>query len=113
MRKATVFAFMLITACAIGYCEEEKAKEPQALFYTANNDYAARDYAKALAAYNSILNMDLENGALYYNMANSLFKMGKLGYAILFYEKARQLMPQDGDLKSNLSYARLRLGDTN
>src|SRR3989338_3324233 len=89
VKKAIILAAILIFASSMSYCQEEKAHEPQALFYTANNDYASGDYAKALAAYSSILNMDLENGALYYNMANSFFKMGKLGYAVLFYEKAR------------------------
>jgi hypothetical protein len=38
-------------------------------------------------------------------MANAAFKMGKTGYAILYYKMASRLIPADSDLKSNLSYA--------
>ena len=38
--------------------------------------------------------------------------MGKLGYAILYYAKARRLMPYDSDLKSNLNYARSLVGNS-
>lgn len=108
MRIALIAACVLI--CSMGYCEEEKALDPQQAFYRANAYYAERDYQKASDAFNTISDAGLENGALYYNIGNCYFKMGKLGYAILFYEKAARLMPQDGDLKSNLSYARQQLG---
>ena len=93
--------------------EEERALDPQQVFYTANTFYAGRDYSKALEAYQSILNAGLENGVLYYNMGNCYFKMGKLGYAILYYDKARKMFPRDSDLVSNLAYAKQQLGDPN
>jgi tetratricopeptide (TPR) repeat protein len=111
--KAIILAFMLIRISTIGHCEEEKALDQQQVFYMANTFYAERNYPKALESYQSVLNSGLENGALYYNMGNCYFKMGKLGYAILYYDKARRLMPQDSDLVSNLSYAKQQLGDPN
>jgi tetratricopeptide (TPR) repeat protein len=103
--------FILIAPAAPGYCEGEKALDPQQAFYTANTFYAERNYSKALEAYQSILNAGLENGALYYNMGNCCFKMGKLGHAVLYYNKARKLFPNDSDLASNLSYAKQQLGN--
>lgn len=55
--------------------------------------------------YARILDTDSESGPLYFNIGNTFFKMGKIGYAILAYKKAQRLMPGDSDLKSNLAYA--------
>ncbi|MBI5023959.1 MAG: tetratricopeptide repeat protein [Candidatus Omnitrophica bacterium] len=75
-------------------------------FMTAAAAYRAEDYDKAVAAYEAILRGGKESGALYYNLGNSYFKKGSLGKAILNYERARRLIPRDGDLNFNLAYAR-------
>jgi len=110
----TIFGvLMCLFAASACFGEDEKAFDPQKIFYRANTFYAERDYSKALEAYRSILGTGLENGALYYNIGNCYFKTGRLGYAVLYYDKARKLVPQDSDLASNLSYAKGQLGDPN
>lgn len=89
---------------------EETRKDRNQLFYTAGVYYEKKDYRKAIDEYLKIPDGGFESGSLYYNIANSFFKLGKLGQAILYYEKAARLMPQDSDLKSNLSYARSMAG---
>lgn len=91
---------------------EEKRTEPNQLFYAANYRYENRDYEKAIEGYVAIIDRGLESGNLYYNVGNAFLKLKKLGYAILCYEKAGRLIPQDGDLKSNLAYARSLAGVT-
>lgn len=85
---------------------EEKKTDPHQLFYAANHDYEARDYQKAAEEYMAILDAGFESGSLYYNIGNSFLKMGMLGRAIVYYEKAKRLIPHDSDLKANLAYAR-------
>jgi tetratricopeptide (TPR) repeat protein len=75
-------------------------------FTAAAEAYKAEDYDKAAAAYEEILRGGKESGALYYNLGNSYFKKGSLGKAVLNYERARRLIPRDGDLDFNLEYAR-------
>lgn len=99
---ASALAVFIITA---SYAEEKKA-DPHQLFYTANHSYESRDYPKAVEGYMAILESGLESGNLYYNIGNGFLKMGKLGHAILCYERAKRLIPHDSDLKANLSYAR-------
>ena len=77
-------------------------------FMAAVAAYKAEDYDKAIAAYEEILRAGKESGALYYNLGNSYFKKGSLGKAILNYERARRLIPRDGDLNFNLEYARAK-----
>jgi hypothetical protein len=41
-----------------------------------------------------------------YNLANSYARQGKLGMAVLNYERARLLSPNDSDIEANLKYVR-------
>ncbi|MBN1526230.1 MAG: hypothetical protein JW919_01415 [Candidatus Omnitrophica bacterium] len=104
IRRYAAVAFL--TVAMWSSCAAAQVTEAQKLFYEANSYYAKGDYAKAAEAYLKILETKLESGNIYYNIGNSFFKLHKLGYAILCYEKARRLMPGDSDLKSNLEYAR-------
>ncbi|MFA5143829.1 MAG: tetratricopeptide repeat protein [Candidatus Omnitrophota bacterium] len=102
----TAICLILLGGALFAQGNTDKDSDPNKPFYLANSLYEKRDYEKALQEYNRVISMGIESGNLYYNMANSYFKLGKLGYAILFYEKAKQLMPQDSDLKANLDYAK-------
>ena len=77
-----------------------------AFFDEGNQLYQASDFEAALERYAQILDDGLESGELYYNIGNTYFKLGELGPAILYYERARQLMPSDDDLLANLELAR-------
>jgi len=86
--------------------EEETRPDENRLFYTGGVYYEKKDYEKAIENYSAAMKLGLESGNLYYNMGNAYLKTGRYGYAILYYEKAKRLIPQDGDLKSNLIYTR-------
>lgn len=99
-------ALLFILAPSVAAEPEQGAADPNKLFYSANALYEKREYTLALDEYRKIPDMGVDSAHLYYNMANGYFKQGKLGYAILYYEKAKRIMPQDSDLKQNLDYAR-------
>ena len=71
----------------------------------ANKLYQEQNYEQALSNYQSILHTGLESSELYYNLGNTYYRMGRLGYAILNYEKAIKLSPSDEDIKYNLKIA--------
>lgn len=102
---AITVIFTIMSAGA-ALAADQKATDPNQLFYNANRSYEKRDYVKAVEDYVAILDSGLESGSLYYNIGNGFLKLGKVGFAILCYEKARRLIPQDSDLKANLAYAR-------
>ena len=81
-------------------------KAQSAFFDEGNQRYQAGDFEGALEQYQQILGQGLESGEVYYNIGNAYFKIGRLGPAILSYERARQLMPNDSDLLANLELAR-------
>jgi tetratricopeptide (TPR) repeat protein len=94
------------------FAQDAKSNDPNQLFYTGNHYYQTQDYIKAVEEYVKLLDMGIENGNLYYNIGNGFLKLGKAGYAILCYEKARRLIPNDSDLKANLTYARSLIDET-
>jgi Putative Zn-dependent protease, contains TPR repeats len=104
MKKICLIFILLSVLSSFAHCAEEP-QDPQSLFYKANSLYEKREYENASEEYAKILKLQTESGPLYFNIGNTFFKMGKIGYAILAYKKAQRLMPGDSDLKSNLAYA--------
>ena len=74
------------------------------LFLQANEAYSSGDYELAFTSYMQIQEQGFESTELYYNMGNAAFKSNKLGYSILFYEKALKLNPSYEDAEKNLKY---------
>ena len=48
------------------------------LFLSANSDYANQEYNSAIKKYNLILSSNLESPEIYYNLANSFFKINEM-----------------------------------
>lgn len=81
------------------------------LFQRANEHYLKGEFEQAIQSYNSILTQGYEGKSLYYNLGNSYFRAGKLGFAIYYYEKAKKLSPSDEDVNYNLAFANSRITD--
>jgi hypothetical protein len=88
-----------------------RAQTPEQLFDRANQLYQQTKFSEARDAYESILHSGLVSGELYYNLANTYYKLGNLGMAILNYERAHRLMPNDDDVNHNLQLANLLITD--
>ena len=101
----------LMAAVWLGLLTAEVCAGQGAFFDEGNQRYQAGDFDEALERYAQILDDGLESGELYYNIGNTYFKLGELGPAILYYERARRLMPSDGDLLANLELARSLTAD--
>jgi tetratricopeptide (TPR) repeat protein len=84
---------------------------PARLFSQGNSEYQKGDYSSAEQHYRQILDSGMENGSLYYNLGNACFKQKHLGDAIYYWEKARQKMPADPDIRGNLELANRLLVD--
>lgn len=103
--KSIIFIAIALALLNGGATAQDKPDANQ-LFYTGNHYYQKQDYVNAVDQYVKLLDTGVESGALYYNIGNGFLKLGKIGYAILCYEKAKRMIPHDSDLKSNLVYAR-------
>ncbi len=68
--------------------------------------YETKHYSAAREAFEKIVAGGVHNGKLYYDLGNACLKSKRLGEAILWYERARKRIPDDPDLRFNLTYAR-------
>ena len=76
-------------------------------FYQEGNRlYQDGDFQGALAGYLRLVEAGFESGEVYYNIGNTYFKLGDLAQSILYYERARRLLPGDEDVQANLDLAR-------
>ena len=75
-----------------------------------NAAYSNNKFVVSIALYEDLLKTQ-ESAALYYNLGNAYYKSGKLAPAILNYERAILLDPNDDDIKSNLELAKLQTVD--
>ena len=77
----------------------------------AEDFYKTKKYEKAEETYLKLVNEGIEGTSLFYNLGNVYFREGKLGYAILFYNKALKYSPGDEDIQHNLDIANARTID--
>ena len=83
----------------------------QSVFDKGNDQYRKGNYQEAISAYESILKGKKESCDLYFNLANSYYKLNKIAPAIYYYEKALLISPNDKDIRNNLKFAKNRTID--
>ena len=81
------------------------------IFNQSNNLYNSNSFEQAIDGYKSVLNKDINNGILYYNIGNCYYRLNNLGYARLFYEKAKLYNPTDRDVLHNIELVKTQLID--
>lgn len=75
------------------------------LFTNGNSLYNDGKFIEAIKSYELILENGVHSSELYFNLANAYYKLNKIAPSIYYYEKAKQLSPNDKDIESNLSFA--------
>jgi len=78
---------------------------PLEQFELGNQYYEQRDYDSAIIIYRQLIDEGLESAPLYFNLGNACFRSGDLGYAVLYYLRARRLDPADPDIVANVDFA--------
>jgi hypothetical protein len=87
-------------------CGAAAAQTPEEIFERGNAAYEAERYAAAAEAYRTVLKYPIHDARVEFNLGNAEFRLGRLGYAILHYERAYRLDPTDADVRANLEFAR-------
>ncbi|MCF8242704.1 MAG: tetratricopeptide repeat protein [Melioribacteraceae bacterium] len=107
MPRFTNFILIFFIVCSVSFGQ----LNPGNLFNKANDYYQEENYQQAIEVYNEILDMGYVSSSLFYNLGNAHYRLGDLGYAILYYEKGLKLEPNDEDLKYNLKIVKARTID--
>jgi|ERR1019366_4907010 tetratricopeptide (TPR) repeat protein len=104
LKKIIVIIFLL-------YSSSGKANENISIIDSANNQYSKSNYENAVKLYESIIDKGLEAPELYFNLGNAYYKSNNIAYAILNYERAKKLNPNDEDINVNLKLANQKIED--
>ncbi len=98
---------MLLAVALLPYRSSAKGSNSlQSMFQSADNDFSNGEYDKARAAYERLLGLGVEDAAVFHNLGTVYARLGKLGIAALYYEKALRLDPGMDDARYNLSVIR-------
>ncbi len=91
-----IFIVFLMFGCygTITSCMAQRAQ--------ADSAYSAEQYQQALDLYRKVK----PSAAVYYNMGNCYYRLDSLAAAILYYERALLLSPNNDDIQFNLTMAR-------
>ena len=77
----------------------------------ANTAYQSNDFDDATVLYTKVVDLQYESATLYYNLGNAHYKNGNNAQALLWYERARQLDPNNEDIIHNISFVQQKLID--
>lgn len=99
---------LIVTTCFISMGQLNAVKDSVS---AANQLYNKGKYQDAIRKYQFVLGQGFESPELYYNLGNAFYKSGNATYAILNYERAKKLAPNDDDIRYNLELARTQIID--
>jgi len=95
--------FFIITLLVSGF----GLAQSSALFEQGNALYNDGKYAEALDKYTAVLERsNKHSAALYFNIANAHYKLNHIAPSIYYYEKAKQLAPNDQEIENNMAFAK-------
>lgn len=87
------------------------AEKPDSLFLKANLAYANGYFQEAADNYLMIKDAGYESADLYFNLGNAYYKLNNFPSAILYYEKAKKLDPNNEDIEFNLGVTNSKIVD--
>ena len=82
------------------------------LLQKANELYTKEQFKQSIDIYNQILMTNMESPEVYFNLGNAYYKTGQYTLAILNYERAKLLAPDDEDINFNLQVANQKVVDS-
>ncbi|MFH1154586.1 MAG: BatD family protein [Pseudomonadota bacterium] len=109
--KTLGIGFLLALCVFQGTGGAAHADDSATVYLEAIKAYKEDHFKDAAEKFQQVINTGIVNGELCYNLGNALLKSGDTGRAILWYERAKKLIPLDPDLSFNLNYATRLLVD--
>ncbi len=111
MYKKFSLIFFIITFLIAGSCKNTFALDAKSMMQKGNGLYQKNNFSEAAQIYQKLVDEGYEGTALYYNLGDAYYRLNKIGYAILNYERALKLSPGDDDVQHNLALANTKTVD--
>lgn len=105
IKRIWILVFLVLSSVAVN------ANDNELLLAEANKSYSEDNFEQAVELYEKVIENEMESAGVYYNLGNAYFKLNDMPSAILFYEKALKLKPNDEDILFNLNIANSRIVD--
>ncbi len=103
--RAPISILLAAAALCLSIASVARA-DAEASFAKANADFAAGNFPAAISGYESLVKGRQWNASLFYDLGNAYFRAGDLGRAILNYERALALDPNQPEARANLQLVR-------
>ncbi len=103
--KKIIYIFSILFIIPLLLCAKEYD------LTAANSAYQEQNYQIAKEEYMKLVNEDVENYELFYNLGNTYFKLNDLGNARLYYEKAAKFEPLNQELNENITMLMANIKD--
>jgi len=87
------------------------ASERDSILLRAEQYYQQNEFSKAIAEYQSLAESGWISAELFYNLGNAYFKNHDIKSAILYFERAKRLAPNDEAIDFNLNLSRSLIFD--
>ncbi len=101
--KKTIILFIATLLCAL------MARAEGNIVTKADRAYATERYHEALRLYLEEMSSNGTSSDLYYNIANTYYKLNDASKAILNYERALLLNPANAEARANLDFVRMKM----
>jgi tetratricopeptide (TPR) repeat protein len=85
------------------------AQDSKSLFQTANEYYKTKQYEEAEKMYLLLLKKDKQNANAFYNLGNTYYHLKQYSNAVLYYEKAKKIQPDDKKIQHNIELTNNKL----
>ncbi len=100
IKSISLGLILIVASCGYAICKDSKS-----LFQEANTHYSQQEYATAIKLWEDIITNGDQTSEVYYNLGNAYYKIGEIGKAVVNYERAKKLDPEDEDIDYNLKLA--------
>jgi tetratricopeptide (TPR) repeat protein len=102
---------ILIVTCIVFQTYALWAQTPEDVFNRGNELYRAGKYREAVKEYEGIIKQGYISAELFFNLGNAYYRNEQLGRAVLSYERAAILSPNEPDIEHNLKLVYIKTID--
>lgn len=102
MKRIALYILLILTALSIN---------AKSLVDEADSAYIKKEYLNSIKLYEEVLAKEGISSDLLYNLGNAYYRAGKLGKAVLNYERALRLDAQNDEARNNLTFVKGKLTD--
>lgn len=107
--KCRKIAVLVATILLVAF--HAAGQNPEQLAVQATKAFNTKQYPEAIKLYSKIIAGGYESYALYYNLGNAYYRNNEPAEAILYYEKALKIAPNNEDIKHNIGVVNSNLTD--